>query len=80
MIKYDKAQRITLTDCRAQRSPNGRRVDPMRDVFKASNCLRHLLKLHSNLGLKFNGLVSETICDRNDASDEQGERLCLKRL
>ena len=60
MIKYDKAQRITLTDCRAQRSPNGRRVDPMRDVFKASNCLRHLLKLHSNLGLKLNGLGSQT--------------------
>lgn len=35
LIKKDPAQRITI-DCRAQRSPNGRRVGPMRDLFKAS--------------------------------------------
>ncbi|HAL77397.1 MAG TPA: hypothetical protein DCM70_12385, partial [Rhodobacteraceae bacterium] len=35
---------------------------------KRVNRLRHLLKLHSNLGLKFNALGSETICQRDDAS------------
>ena len=60
----------------------------MRDLFlapcvicsKRANGLRHLLSLPSNLGLKFNDLRSETICQRDDASDKQIERPYLKRL